>query len=142
MPTKQGTPARIDIDVRFRDVDAMGHVNNAVYFTYMEIARTQFFMRQLELQHPSELPVIVAEASCTFRSAVRFGEKLFIDLSVSRIGNKSFDLGYEIVAEDGRLVGQGQTVMVAYDYGLQQTIPLPDKLRTALETILPEGRAD
>lgn len=133
-------PFQTTIEVIFRDVDAMGHVNNAVYFTYLETARTRFFFEGLGISWPGELPVILAEASCSYRSASRFGEKLTVGLGVARIGNKSFELGYQIWAEDGRVVAEAKTVMVAYDYEQHSSIVIPDNLRKLLQSHLLEGQ--
>jgi acyl-CoA thioester hydrolase len=127
-------PFRATIEVIFRDVDAMGHVNNAVYFTYLETARTQFFFKRLKLSNLAQLPVILAEATCTYRSAARFGDLLEVGLGISHIGNKSFDFVYRITANDGRLVAEARTVMVAYDYEIEQTISIPDYLRKLLQS--------
>jgi acyl-CoA thioester hydrolase len=129
-------PFEIEINVIFRDIDALGHVNNAVYFTYLETARTRFFVEKLALSNVMELPVIVAEATCTFKSAARFGEHLRIGMGVSRIGQKSFDLLYEIRAETGRLVATAKTVMVTYEYASRKAIKIPDELRGVLESTM------
>jgi acyl-CoA thioester hydrolase len=127
------------IQVIFRDVDAMGHVNNAVYFTYLETARTQFFFQGLHLASLTQLPVILAEARCSYRSAAHFGETLVIGLGIDRIGNKSFDIVYQISAEDGRLVAEARTVMVTYDYEKEATIAIPFNLNKLLQSHLLEG---
>lgn len=129
-------PFQTPIEVIFRDLDAMGHVNNAVYFTYLETARTRFFFQGLGISSPGQLPVILAEASCSYRSAAHFGEKLVVGLGVSRIGSKSFELAYRITAEDGRLVAECTTVMVAYDYENESTIPIPANLNKLLQSYL------
>jgi acyl-CoA thioester hydrolase len=112
----------------------MGHVNNAVYFTYLETARTQFFFKSLKISNLTQLPVILAEATCAYRSAARCGDLLEVGLGISHIGNKSFDLVYRITASDGRLVAEAKTIMVAYDYENEQTIPIPDYLRKLLQS--------
>jgi acyl-CoA thioester hydrolase len=129
-------PFQTPIEVIFRDVDAMGHVNNAVYFTYLETARTRFFFQGLSIGSLGELPVILAEASCAYRSAARFAEKLVVGLGVSRIGSKSFELAYRITAEDGRLVADAKTVMVAYDYEKESTLQIPANLNKLLQSHL------
>lgn len=126
-------PFITQVTVRFRDVDAMGHVNNAVYFTYLESARTEFFAELLEIESPGDLPVILAEATCRFRAPVFFREKLNVGMGVSRWGNKSFDLVYEITAEDGRVVATARTVMVMYDYQQEKTFPVPEALRQKID---------
>lgn len=117
----------------------MGHVNNAVYFTYLETARTRFFYQELALSSLTQLPVILAEASCSYKSAAKFGEMLTVGLGIGRIGNKSFDIVHRISAEDGRLVAEAKTVMVTYDYEKQTTIPIPDNLKKLLQSHLLAG---
>ena len=129
-------PFELTVEVIFRDLDAMGHVNNAVYFTYMETARTTFFVRRLELAKPGELPVIVAGATCTFHSALGMGEKVLIQLGVSRIGQRSFDLEYRMTAGDGRLVASAKTAMVTYDYDSGRAIRIPANLQDILKDSL------
>jgi acyl-CoA thioester hydrolase len=121
------------IRVIFRDVDALGHVNNAVYFTYMETARARFFMETLNWTEPALLPIIVAEASCAYLAPAHFNEELTLTVGVSRIGRKSFDLEYDITGEGGKAVARGKTVMVTYDYGERRTIPIPEALLAVLE---------
>jgi acyl-CoA thioester hydrolase len=136
MTESSNWPFQLDIDVIFRDIDAMGHVNNAVYFTFMETARTTFFINRLQLADPKDLPVIVAEATCTYLAPLRLGESLRIQLGVSRIGNRSFDLSYRMTAGDDNLVARAKTVMVTYDYEQRAAIPIPAQLKTLLDASL------
>jgi acyl-CoA thioester hydrolase len=117
----------------------MGHVNNAVYFTYLETARTQFFFQKLALPSLAELPLILAEASCSYKSPARFGDKLTVSLGIGRIGRKSFDIHYQITAENGRLVAVAKTIMVTYDYEKGETIPIPPKLNVLLQSSIVAG---
>ncbi len=132
MSTEQEGSFSLPIDVVFRDIDVMGHVNNAVYFTYMETARTNFFMKHLDLDDPSDLPFILAQISCTYRSAAQFGEQLNVKIFVSRIGRKSFDISYAITTNSGRMVAEGLSVMVTFDYSKRCTIPIPDDIMELL----------
>ena len=118
-------------NVRFRDVDAMGHVNNAVFLTYVEEARFAF-MRELGLVESLEdLTMVVARAEVDFRSPVRFAEEVEVGVRASRFGTKSFELDYELRA-GGRVVAQAKTVIVAYDYERHAPMPLPDAWRAGL----------
>jgi acyl-CoA thioester hydrolase len=128
-------PFHITVEVTFRDLDAMGHVNHAVYLTYMETARTKFMMELLELREPADMPVILAEVTCTYHSPAFFGEHLTIGLGVSRFGTKSFDIAYDIRGADGRAVASGKTVMVMYDYQGGQTIPIPAELKAKIHSL-------
>ena len=82
--------------VRFRDCDAMGHVNHAVYFTYLEQCRLTFW-RELTGGPTPHTRVIVARAECDYRAPAHFGDELEIRLSIGDLGRTSFGLIYEIV---------------------------------------------
>jgi acyl-CoA thioester hydrolase len=123
------------LSVRFRDCDAMGHVNHAVYFTYFEQCRLTFWREATGTPSP-HTRVIIARAECDYRSPAHFGDELEIRLTVGDIGRASFTLAYEIVqAADARLVAVGRTVMVSYDYEAGRSTPLPDAARALLETL-------
>jgi acyl-CoA thioester hydrolase len=122
-------PFYTEIATRFRDLDAFGHVNNAVYFTYMETARFRFLQQFLTIDEPADASVILGEAQCRFLSPVLFDETLRVGVAVSRFGNKSFDILYHFFAEDGMLVAAGLTAMVMYNYATQETLAIPDDFR-------------
>jgi acyl-CoA thioester hydrolase len=113
--------------VRFRDLDALGHVNNAVYLTYLEQARVAF----LNPTGAGYTEVILARCEIDFRAPVSLGETVEIALWPTRIGNKSFELGYELKVGD-RLVAEAKSVLVAYDYERGESKPLSDKWRKLL----------
>jgi acyl-CoA thioester hydrolase len=116
--------------VRFKDVDAMGHVNNAVYLTYLEEARAAW-MLELGLASGHDFPIIIARAEIDFRSPARFGDEIEVGVRAGRFGTKSFDLEYELRA-GGRTVATGKTTCVAYDYERGETVAIPDDWREAL----------
>ncbi len=128
-PASAAFPLYSEITVRFRDMDALGHVNNAVYFTYMEVARTDYLHDLLPRREPLDLPIILGDIYCRFISPAHFGETLRVGVGISRFGNKSFDFVYQIDGGDGRLVARGHSTMVMYDYDKQQTIPVPPDFR-------------
>jgi acyl-CoA thioester hydrolase len=113
--------------VRFRDCDSLGHVNNAVYLTYLEEARVtlrdEFGMTWTEM--------ILARCEIDFRDQVSVGEVVEVTAWPTRVGNKSFELGYELKVDD-RLVAEAKTVLVAFDYEKNESRPLPDAWRKLL----------
>jgi acyl-CoA thioester hydrolase len=125
----QSFPYKVNIEVSFRDLDAMGHVNNAVYLSYMETARIKFLIDLLAVTSLHELPVIMAEATCTFKAPAFFGEQLTVGVGVSRFGSKSFDMTYRIDAGAGRLIALGKTVQVMYDYAAARTLVVPEDFK-------------
>ena len=123
------------LSVRFRDCDAMGHVNHAVYLTYFEQCRLTFWREVTGTPSP-HTRVIIARAECDYRAPAHFGDELEVGVNVAAIGRSSFTLEYEIVqAVSGQLVAGGKTVMVSYDYAAGAAIPLPDATRALLERI-------
>lgn len=121
-----------EVRVRFRDVDAMGHVNNAVYFTYMETARGAFFQQFFKIDQPSDIPVILGEISCRYLAPAYYDETLRVGLGVSRFGTKSFDIVYRIEGKDGRTVATGTSTMVMYDYVQGVSIAVPEPFKEAV----------
>ena len=121
------------LSVRFRDCDAMGPVNHAVYFTFMEQCRLTFWREVTGAASP-HTRVIIARAECDYRAPAHFGDELEVRLRIGAIGRSSFVLDYQLVhAGDDRLVATGKTVMVSYDYATGMSVPLPDAARVLLE---------
>ena len=118
---------------RFRDLDPMGHVNNAVYLTWLETARIEFMRRLGTFDQPDvrEMSMILAHVELDFRSAVEFGEEVEIGVRVARLGTKSFDLEHELRVGD-RVVAQAKTVLVAYDYASNESKEIPEEWRQRL----------
>ena len=113
--------------VRFRDLDGMGHVNNAVFMTYMETARLNYF-RSLGLGDNPLEGMILARAEVDFRSPIELGEQVEVGVRAGRIGTKSFELDQEVRA-DGRVAAEGRFVLVAYDYTTNQSQEIPSMWR-------------
>jgi acyl-CoA thioester hydrolase len=130
---------RHQLQVRFRDCDLLGHVNNAVYFTYMEEARWAYW-RQLtgDVPHGTLPGLILARAECDFVRPIRPGERIDVWLGVTRIGKSSITMDCEMLDDKGALAAKGKTVMVTYDYSSAKPIPVPDWCRAKLEEY--EGR--
>ena len=117
--------------VRFRDLDPMGHVNNAVFLTYIESARVAFLQHLGAAATLEDMSVIVARIEIDFRAPIGFGEDVDISVRASRFGGKSFDLDYELRV-DGEVVAEAKSVLVAYDYGKGQAVELPEEWREKL----------
>jgi len=135
MPPVDGFPHVHRETVRFRDLDAMGHVNNAVYLTYLEQARLTF-LQSLGLVRGLAMPqMILARVEIDFRDQVGPGDDVEIGVRPARVGTKSFELEHRFEAA-GRHVADARSVLVSYDYERQESIRVPDEWRRALA---PEG---
>jgi len=109
--------------VRFRDCDAMGHVNNAVYSTYLEQARIGI-LGDLE-------PFILARVEIDFRAELRAGEAVEVRSRCLQVGTKSFELEHQIWT-GARLVADAKSVLVGYDYTVGASVPLTENQRRRL----------
>jgi acyl-CoA thioester hydrolase len=110
----------------------MGHVNHAVYFTYFEQCRLTCWLELTGSAHP-HTPVIIARAECDYRSQALFGDELEVTIVVGEVRRSSFALRYRIErTKDPRLVAEGTTVMVSYDYEAGRSVPLPETTRALL----------
>lgn len=125
----------VKIPVRFRDLDPMGHVNNSVYFTYFEVARTAYWQ---ELHHDYSYDVldfVVARAECDFVSAAILRETVRVEVWLSRIGTSSFVLDYELFDEQSeRLVARGETVQVMIDTKTRRPRQIEPGLRARMQS--------
>jgi acyl-CoA thioester hydrolase len=120
--------------VRFNDCDAFGHVNNALYLTYLEQARIAFLQRLGLFGRPestAEMSMILARCEIDFRAPTTVGDEIEIGVRPARFGTKSFDLDYEL-RSGGRLIAEAKTVLVAFDYTQNRPIELPDDWRRSL----------
>jgi acyl-CoA thioester hydrolase len=121
-------------EVTFRDLDVFGHVNNAVYLTYIENARLGYLREVLGVESLEDLLVILAKVRIDFRSRASLGEMLEIGARVSRIGTKSFDVDHEVRGPDARLVAVASTTLVTFDYRGDTTMPVPDLWRERIQS--------
>ncbi len=121
------------LEARFRDCDPLGHVNNAVYLTYLEQARFAFWRKVRRQGFDGRAGIIMARAEIDYRSPAVAGDELEVRVGIGEVRRSSFVLTYTIVeAPSRRLVAEAQTVIVTYDYESSRSIPIPDDVRAAL----------
>ena len=122
-----------EIEVRFRDCDAMGHVNNAVYLTYLEQARFAYWQSVTGF---AGIPrnVILARIECDYRTPATLGDRLVVRMRISEVGRSSFTVEYEVSNARTRvLVASARSVQVMYDYQTNCSVPIPEHVRAKLE---------
>ena len=125
----------LPITVRYSDLDPQGHVNNSRYLSFMEQSRI-FYARHLGLWNGGsflDFGMIMADAHVTFKSVILWGLDIQVGMRISRLGNKSMDSQYRIEdTKSGKEFAYGSSVLVAYDYHIGSTIPIPDKWRKVI----------
>jgi acyl-CoA thioester hydrolase len=130
----------IDLEVRFRDLDALGHVNNAVYLTYFEVARMHYWKNVFSENPYLNILFLVVRSECDYRSQAHLGDILKVAVRIPEIRNSSFVLDYQVTEiVTGRLVAEGRTVQAFYDHKTKKSKPIPEEIRKRIEEF--EGSA-
>jgi acyl-CoA thioester hydrolase len=123
----------VAIDVRFRDLDALGHVNNAVYLTYFETARMEFWRHVNDRVDLSGMDMILARAEVDYRAPLVYGDRIEVGVRCVSVKRSSFVLAQAIVHRpSGRLVAEARKVLVHYDYRAGEKKALSEDLRQRL----------
>ena len=131
----------IPVEVRFRDLDVLGHVNNAVYLTYMESARMAWWFHVTRKRDLRDIGVILARIEVDFRSPASYGDTLDVGVACASIGRSSFALELDVTDHrTRRLVAEGRAVMVRFDYAANRPVPISGELRQLILAQDPEAR--
>jgi acyl-CoA thioester hydrolase len=125
---------RTDIQMRFGDTDALGHVNNASFASYAEVARLEFLRRLGK----SVTSLILASLYIDFRRQVGFDDRVHVETWVERLGRSSVTLGQTIFANDEQ-AAEVRSVVVHFDYGTSTSQELTGEIRDALKAFVVEG---
>ena len=128
--------ARVPISVRWGDLDAFDHVNNAAFLVYVQEARIVWLSRLgAALRDETKMPVVAA-TNLNFRRQLGWPARIAVELSIARIGHSSLTIAHRIVAEDDAacVYADGDVVMVWIDPASGRSIPLPDAVRATIQS--------
>lgn len=119
------------IQIRFADTDMLGHINNANYLAYMELARMSYFNEVInDAVDWKKEGVILAKSIIDYRRPVFIDDTLFIYIAVDQISSKSFNFSYQFIVEKNKekiICAEGSTLMVCFDYQTNKSIIMPVK---------------
>lgn len=119
------------VQVRWSDLDALNHINNAVYVTYLEEARIHY-LEAIGWNWDTE-GLILAKNDVNYLSPVTDVHDLEIYVRCCRLGGKSFDLEYAVIDYKGNLAVFATTVLVAYDFKAHTSTPIPERIRNSIQ---------
>lgn len=125
----------VDLQIRFNDIDILGHLNNTVYFSFYDTGKAYFFEHMFGGKVDwQRVECVIANVDCAYISPIYFGEEVAVYTRCLSISEKSFRLQQIILEKKtGQLKSACETVMVSYDPVERKTVPLSERYRRALE---------
>ncbi|MGH9442798.1 MAG: acyl-CoA thioesterase [Thermoanaerobaculia bacterium] len=129
---------KVKVEVPYRDIDAMGHLNNAVYFSYCEFARQKYWDRVVGLKSILDIGFIMASASIDYRRPAYMGDVLEVEIHCTRMGETSFDFSYRLIRGE-EVVAEARSTQVLWDWDRGAKRPFSADLRKKIERCEAEG---
>ncbi|GGJ50267.1 acyl-CoA thioesterase [Deinococcus roseus] len=128
------SPLVTDIQIRFGDTDMLGHINNAAYVQYLEVARMQMVQEARKRGIPN-FNFVLAHISLDFRREIKLGQQVQVETTVVKIGKSSFEMAYQVLA-DGVVCSTAKSVQVGIDPQAMTSAVLPDAVRGFLTSLM------
>jgi len=123
------------IEIRYADIDAQRHVNNATIFSFLENARA-IYLQHLGLwdgRNFESIGIILVQTGCTYKRPIAYGQRIHVGVRTTRLGNKSIEMAYSIrEIDDGTEFAEASSVIVAYDYQNEESISVPPSWREVI----------
>lgn len=127
-----GFGSTIEIPVAWGDMDAFGHVNNAVYIRWLESGRVAYLMQLglIEFLQQTSVSPILHSIQCRYRAAVTYPDTILVGTRVTALGVDRMTFQHRVISQRlNRVAAEGEGIIVAFDYRSGQKTPLPDELR-------------
>ena len=121
------------VQIRFSDVDQLGHVNNSVYFSLYDLAKTNYMTEVFDEPKLDMMVVVVANINANFLVPIFFSDKIVIETTTVQLGNKSFTLYQRAIdVESGMVKCECRTIMVVYDMATKEPVVIPQEYKDAI----------
>lgn len=129
----EGFPLVMEFSVPFADVDMMQHVNNVAYIRWLETIRAEYFAQVMQSAINGDRGMIQVTIQFTYERQLSYREAITVGCRIPRVGNKSFEFGYEVWSRaQGQRAATGTTTMVAFDFTHNRTMSVPQRWRDAI----------
>jgi acyl-CoA thioester hydrolase len=128
---------KIDLRVDWADLDLFGHVNNVIFFRYIQAARVNYCEQigLTSLNDPDKLSFMVASTQCQFKKPLFYPDRIAVLTKVDWMKNTSLQLSYQLVNTSSELVAEAADVLVVFDHHQKTKVPISDELRAKIEKI-------
>jgi acyl-CoA thioester hydrolase len=123
------------IEIRYADIDAQRHVNNAKIFSFLENARAVYLQRLglWDGRDFDRIGIILVQTGCTYKKPIAYGQRIHVGVRTTRLGNKSIEMSYSVQEIDNDTeFATATSVIVAYDYQKEQSINVPPSWRKVI----------
>lgn len=134
----RGFAVTVDFRLHWGEMDALGHVNNAQFFTWFETARIEYFQRLgLLVEGGADLGPILRKTDCEFLRPVVFPANLVVGARISQLGNTSLTMEYAVARQEApdELLARGVGIVVLVNYRTGEKVRIPDELRAKIDAI-------
>ena len=130
-------PVNLEIRIDWSELDLFGHVNNVMFFKYIQAARVRYWetIGLTQSFEQTNIGPILASTACRFRKPLHYPGIIHVCTCMDFIRNTSFGLRHIIVDETGDIAAEGEDVVVVYDFTRREKMPFPDALRRAVEAV-------
>ena len=123
---------QIEINPRFKDTDALGHINNASFITWIEEARRPVFKEFNPDLSIEKWNLIIARVEMDFVAQCYYGKKVVINSSIEKIGTSSLTIYHDLFQEETK-IAQGKSILVYFDYTKNKSMPIPEDIKQSLK---------
>ena len=125
---------RIPVQLRFNDIDILGHLNNTVYFSLYDLGKAKY-MEEVGLRKAAPVPPtsVIADVHCTYFKPVHYGDEIYVETSCSEVGDKHFVLDQVMVDADGEVRSKCRTVMVCFDAATGKSDHVPQSYKDKIK---------
>ncbi|MCM1153533.1 MAG: acyl-CoA thioesterase [Muribaculum sp.] len=134
IPSADSFRHSMEVQLRFNDIDILGHLNNTVYLSLYDLGKARWMEAvkggDINFQ---KVESVIANINCSFVKQIKFGERIFVSTRCSHIGRKSFTLDQVLTDHTGEVRSICRTVMVCYDPASRQTVDVSKEWREAIK---------
>lgn len=134
----KGFPVVVEFPIAWGEMDAQQHVNNVVYFRYIENARIAYYDKigAWKLMEESGIGTVLASTQCRYRVPLTYPDTVSVGAKVTKVEADRFTMEYHVVSHRlGKLAAEGKGVLVTYDFRENRKTPLPEALRTNISSL-------
>jgi acyl-CoA thioester hydrolase len=130
-------PVKLELRLDWSEMDLFGHINNVSYFKYIQASRVNFWeaIGLTQLFKQTQVGAILASSACQFKKPLHFPGNITVHVKLDFLKNTSFGLKHQILNEHGEVAAEAQDVLVMFDFGRNEKVPVPETIKKQIEVL-------